>query len=143
MATFGGEFDKQAKVMTINKLHHRLCGPAPNVHIVPQVQALLLSTSKIVNADYIAVYDKQEVNFYAMKTGCSQKADGVQQHVYGPYHLLRTHRTSTLTPSDRASKPQPAIPHTNYQALQGAHTGFAESIQQRRVHTQCVQATQH
>jgi hypothetical protein len=32
------------------------------------VQNSLLSTSKIVNADYIAIYDKEEVNFYDAKT---------------------------------------------------------------------------
>jgi hypothetical protein len=28
------------------------------------VQHSLLSTSKLVEADYVAIYDKQEVNFY-------------------------------------------------------------------------------
>jgi hypothetical protein len=32
------------------------------------VQNLLLSTSKVVDADYIAIYDKEEVNFYDAKT---------------------------------------------------------------------------
>jgi hypothetical protein len=52
----------------MNKLHHKLCKPAWSVHIVPQVQNSLLSTSKVIDADYFAIYDKQEVNFYNMKT---------------------------------------------------------------------------
>jgi hypothetical protein len=32
------------------------------------VQNSLLSTSKVVNADYVAIYDKEEVNFYNAKT---------------------------------------------------------------------------
>jgi hypothetical protein len=32
------------------------------------VQNSLLSTSKVVNADYIAIYDKEEVNFYNAKS---------------------------------------------------------------------------
>ena len=67
-STFGGAFGNQAKATTINKLHHKLREPARSVHIVPQVQTSLLSTSKVVDADYIAVYDKHEVNFYDSKT---------------------------------------------------------------------------
>ncbi len=52
----------------MNKLHHKLCKPAWSAHIIPQVQNSLLSTSKVVNADYIAIYDKEEVNFYDAKT---------------------------------------------------------------------------
>jgi hypothetical protein len=48
--------------------HHKLCKPAGSVPIVPQVQNSLLSTSKVVNADYIAIYEKEEVNFYDTKT---------------------------------------------------------------------------
>ncbi len=32
------------------------------------MQNSLLSTSKVVDADYIAIYDKEEVNFYDAKT---------------------------------------------------------------------------
>jgi hypothetical protein len=64
----GGAFGKQATATTMNKLHHKLHEPARSVHIVPQVQNSLLSTSKVVNADYIAIYDKEEVNFYTPKT---------------------------------------------------------------------------
>ncbi len=42
----------------MNKLHHKLCVPARSIHIVPQVQNSLLSTSKVVGADYIPIYDK-------------------------------------------------------------------------------------
>jgi hypothetical protein len=67
-ATFGRAFGKQATVTTMNKLHRKLCKPAQSIHIVPQVQNSLLSTSKVLDADYIAIYDKEEVNFYNAKT---------------------------------------------------------------------------
>ena len=66
--TFGGAFGDIAKATTINKLHHKLREPARSVHIVPKVKDSLLSTSKMVDADYIAVYDKEEVNFYDATT---------------------------------------------------------------------------
>mgnify|MGYP006179318855 CR=1 FL=1 len=54
---------------TINKLHHQLWEPARSVHIVPKVKDSLFSTSKeCVEADYIAIYDKKEVNYYDAKT---------------------------------------------------------------------------
>ena len=56
-ATFGGAFGKQATATTMNKLHHKLCKPARSVHIVPQVQNSLLSTSKVVDADYIVIFE--------------------------------------------------------------------------------------
>jgi hypothetical protein len=52
----------------MNKLHGKLREPAQSIHIVPQVQNSLLSTIKVINADYFAIYDKQEVNFYDAKT---------------------------------------------------------------------------
>jgi hypothetical protein len=51
----------------MNKLHHRVYAPAQDAHIVPQVQSSLLSTSKFVDANYIAVYIKQEVKYYNAK----------------------------------------------------------------------------
>jgi hypothetical protein len=62
-ATFGGAFGKQATAKTMNKLHHKLPKPARSIHIISQVQNSLLSSSKVVDADYIAIYDKEEVNF--------------------------------------------------------------------------------
>ncbi len=53
---------------TINKLHHQLREPARSVHIVPKVKDSLISTSKCVEADYIAIDDKKEVNYYNAKT---------------------------------------------------------------------------
>jgi hypothetical protein len=52
----------------MDKLHRKLCKPARDVHKVPQVQNSLLSTSKVLDADYIAIYDKENVNFYNAKT---------------------------------------------------------------------------
>jgi hypothetical protein len=56
--TFGGAFGNQAKATTVNKLHHKIRKPARSVHIVPKVQQSLLSTSKLVEADYVAIYNK-------------------------------------------------------------------------------------
>ncbi len=67
-ATFGGAFGDQARATTVNKLHRKICKPERSIHIVPKVQHSLLSTSKLVEADYIAIYDKQEVNFYDAMT---------------------------------------------------------------------------
>jgi hypothetical protein len=67
-ATFGGAFGNQARVTTVNKLHHKIREPARSTHIVPKVQHSLLGTSKLVEADYIAIYNKQEVNFYNATT---------------------------------------------------------------------------
>ncbi len=67
-ATFGGAFGKLATATTLNKPHHKLRKPVRSVHIIPQVQNSLLSTSKVVVADYIAIYDKENVNFYNPKT---------------------------------------------------------------------------
>jgi hypothetical protein len=62
-------FSNQARATTVNKLHHKIHKPAHSVHIVPTVQHSLLSTSKlVVEADYVAIYDKQEVNFYNAMT---------------------------------------------------------------------------
>ncbi len=66
--SFGGAFGDIAMATTINKLHHQLREPAQSVQIVPKVKDSLLSTSKCVEADYIAIYDKKEVNYYDAKT---------------------------------------------------------------------------
>jgi hypothetical protein len=66
--SFGGAFGDIAMATTINKLHHQLRKPARSVHIVPKVKDSLLSTSKCVEADYIAIYDQKEVNYYNAKT---------------------------------------------------------------------------
>jgi len=66
--SFGGAFDNIAMATTINKLHHQLWEPARSVHIVPTVKDSLFSTSKCVEADYIAIYNKKEVNYYDAKT---------------------------------------------------------------------------
>ena len=62
--TIGGAFGEQAEATPIKKLHDNIQEPAQSVHIVPQVQHSLLSTGEMANADYIGVYNKQEVSFY-------------------------------------------------------------------------------
>ncbi len=53
----------------IHKLHHNLREPAHSVNIVPSlVGNSLLSTVKMVEAGYTAIYDDKEVNFYNTAT---------------------------------------------------------------------------
>jgi hypothetical protein len=52
-----------------HKLHHKLCEPARTVNIVPSlVGNSLLSTIKMVQAGYTAIYINSEVNFYESTT---------------------------------------------------------------------------
>ncbi len=49
----------------MDELHHGVRVPAKDVHIVPAIKRdSLLSMSKFVNANYIAIFDKDEVNIY-------------------------------------------------------------------------------
>jgi hypothetical protein len=49
----------------IHKLHHNLSEPACSVNIIPSlVGNSLLSTVKMVETGYTAIYDDKEVNFY-------------------------------------------------------------------------------
>ena len=53
-----------APATTVNKLLRDVRAPALDVNIVPSlVGNLLLSTSKFAEAGYMAIYDKDEVNF--------------------------------------------------------------------------------
>jgi hypothetical protein len=54
-----------AEATMIHKLHHNLREPACRVNIVPSlIGKSLLSTIKMVQASYTAIYDDKEVNFY-------------------------------------------------------------------------------
>ena len=49
----------------MDTLHHSLRAPARDVHIVPSIEPdSLLSVSKFVDANYIAIFDKDEVNIF-------------------------------------------------------------------------------
>ncbi len=63
----------------IHKLHHNLREPARSVNIVPSlVGKSLLSTFKMVEAGYAAIYDDKEVNFYnTMTTKITVLADAI------------------------------------------------------------------
>ncbi len=46
-------------------LHHNICQPARDIHIVPIIPTnLLISTAKFAEAGYIMVFDDKEVNVY-------------------------------------------------------------------------------
>jgi len=50
---------------TVSKLAHNVRQPAKEVHIVPSIEThSLLSTAKFAGAEYITVFDKEEVNIY-------------------------------------------------------------------------------
>jgi hypothetical protein len=68
-----------AAATMIHKLHHNLRGPARSVNIVPSlVGNSLLSTVKMVEASYTAIYDDKEVNFYkTMTTKITVLADAI------------------------------------------------------------------
>ena len=58
-----------AKATTQAKLLHKLREPARSVDMVPSLtEHTLISTSKFADADYVAIYDEEEVNFYDNKT---------------------------------------------------------------------------
>ncbi len=58
-----------AAATMIHNLHHNLREPAHSVNIVPSlVGNSLLSTVKLVEAGYTAIYDDKEVNFYNTTT---------------------------------------------------------------------------
>jgi hypothetical protein len=46
-------------------LHHNVCQPAQDIHIVPNIPTnFLISTAKFTEAGYIMVFDDKEVNIY-------------------------------------------------------------------------------
>jgi hypothetical protein len=49
----------------IDKLQHNVCHPAKDMHIVPGIKRdSLLSIPKFVDTNYIAIFDKDNVNIY-------------------------------------------------------------------------------
>ena len=58
-----------ATATTQAKLLHKVREPARSVDMVPSLaEHTLISTSKFADADYVAIYDEKEVNFYDNKT---------------------------------------------------------------------------
>jgi hypothetical protein len=58
-----------AAATIIHKLHHNLREPACSINIVPSIVVnSLLSTVKMVETRYTAIYDDKEVNFYDTAT---------------------------------------------------------------------------
>ncbi len=50
---------------TLDTLQHRLRAPARDVHIIPSIERdSLLSVSKFIDANYIAIFDKDEVKIF-------------------------------------------------------------------------------
>ena len=49
----------------MDELHHDVCHPAKDIHIVPGIECdSLLSIAKFADANYIAIFDKDELNIY-------------------------------------------------------------------------------
>jgi hypothetical protein len=56
---------KVEEASDIDELHHYVRHPAKDVHIVPGIERnSLLSIPKFVDANYIGIFDKDEVNIY-------------------------------------------------------------------------------
>jgi hypothetical protein len=49
----------------VDKLHHIVCHPAKDIHIISGIKHnLLLSMAKFADANYNAIFDKDELNIY-------------------------------------------------------------------------------
>jgi hypothetical protein len=49
----------------VDELHNKVCHPAKDIHIVPEIERnLLLSMAKFADANYIAIFDKDKINIY-------------------------------------------------------------------------------
>jgi hypothetical protein len=49
----------------VDKLHHDVCHPAKDIHIVPGIECdSLLSMAAFADANYIAIFDKDKLNIY-------------------------------------------------------------------------------
>ncbi len=115
-----------------------------------------MSTSKVVDADYIAIFDKEEVNFYNTKTkkitileevvlkGWQCPAAGLGQLplTENPMNL----NTDTLLldhPTKLQSQNWLYTVQTTKRSRKHIPTLLIELYKQRGVHPQCVQAPQH
>ena len=62
---FGTPTGHNTRASYMEKLEHKICEPARYVHIFPSLQHYsLLTTSKMTDTNYIAIYDNDKVNFY-------------------------------------------------------------------------------
>jgi hypothetical protein len=51
--------------MDVDELHHKVCHPAKDIHILPRIEGdLLLSMEKFADANYKAIFDKDKLNIY-------------------------------------------------------------------------------
>ncbi len=56
---------KVEEASNMDELHHNVCHPAKDIYIVPGIERdSLLSIPKFVDANYIAIFDNEEVNIY-------------------------------------------------------------------------------
>jgi hypothetical protein len=56
---------KVEEASDMDELHHNVCHPAKDIHIVPGIERdSLLSIPKFVDANYFVIFDKDEVNIY-------------------------------------------------------------------------------
>jgi hypothetical protein len=98
---------KVEEASNMDELHHDVRHPAKDVHIVPGIERdFLLSIPKFFNANYIPIFDKDEVNIYdANKTiitvSCSAILRGWQckQTKLGAYLPPRLLKMKTTTQS--------------------------------------------
>jgi hypothetical protein len=72
---------KVEKASNMDELHHNVCHPAKDVHIMPGIKCnSLLSIPKFVDTNYIEIFDKDEDNIYdANKTIITVSCSGILQ----------------------------------------------------------------
>jgi len=131
--SFGGAFGDIAMATTINKLHHQLREPARSVHIGPKVKDSLFSTSKCVEADYVAIYDKKEVNYYDAKTtqiNVSNEAvlTGWRCSKTRLWRVPLVEHPTNVNPPNKVRKSKQPVQRTNNESNPGTCTPTAGTI---------------
>jgi hypothetical protein len=90
----------------VDELQHDVRHPAKDVHIVPGIKRdSLLSIPKFADANYVAIFDKDEVNIYdanktlsSLEVQFSEDGDANKQS-YGESPSSKTSQTRTPTQS--------------------------------------------
>ncbi len=92
----------------VDKLHQDVPHPAKNIHIIPGIERdLQLSMAKFAGTNYIAIFDKEELNIYDVNNtkvtvSCSailRGCGGAQTQTFGVFLLYPTSPTTTRRPS--------------------------------------------
>ena len=107
----------------MDKLHHNVRHPAKGMHIVPGIKRdSLLSIPKFVNANYIVIFDRDEVNIYdaniitiVVSRAQSYKDGNAIKQTYGPSPSSNKSRTTTQTQSSVTNALRDSYPTDHHQ----------------------------